>query len=53
MLLFIAHEKIKKQVAWQKEIQKEVGVAKEEIVDQFDWNAWEDSIDAFLTDDAC
>ena len=29
--LFMAHEKIKRLVAWQKEIQKEVGIAKEEI----------------------
>ena len=30
MYCFIAHEKIKKLVAWQKEIQQEVGVAKED-----------------------
>ena len=33
--LFMAHEVIKKQVEWQEEIQKEVGVAKEEIDDTY------------------
>lgn len=48
-ILFKAHEEIKKQVAWQKQIQAEVGVKKEEITEAFDWKLWADRIDAFLT----
>jgi polyribonucleotide nucleotidyltransferase len=50
-VLFIAHDKIKRIVAWQKEIQKEVGVAKEEINDPYNWKEWENRIDSFLTPD--
>lgn len=50
-VLFMAHEKIKTIVAWQKEIQKAVGVAKEEITDQYGWNEWQERIDSFLTSD--
>lgn len=49
--LFLAHDCIKRQVAWQKEIQKEVGVAKEEPKDNYNWKLWEDRIDTFLTND--
>lgn len=48
-VIFTAHEQIKKQVEWQKEIQKEVGVAKDEVADTFDWNLWEKKSDEFLT----
>ncbi|MCL5875466.1 MAG: polyribonucleotide nucleotidyltransferase [Candidatus Dependentiae bacterium] len=48
-VMFKAHEKIKEQVAWQNQIQKEVGVTKEQPGFAFDWNAWQDKIDAFLT----
>lgn len=47
--LFLAHDAIKKTVAWQKEIQKEVGVAKEEIADTYQWNAWQERVENFLT----
>ena len=47
--LFLAHDQIKKQVAWQKEIQQEVGVSKEELKDQYDFKAWEASADQFLS----
>jgi len=50
-ILFMAHEKIKTIVAWQKEIQKAVGVAKEEINDQYGWKEWQERIDSFLTAD--
>lgn len=50
-VLFNAHEIIKKQVAWQKQIQQEMGVAKEEIVDQFDWNEWKQYARSFLTNE--
>lgn len=49
--LFLAHETIKKQVAWQKKIQEEIGAAKEEIVDQFDWQQWYLRTSDFLTED--
>jgi polyribonucleotide nucleotidyltransferase len=48
---FIAHEAIKKQVAWQKEIQKQLNVEKAPIVDQFDWKIWTDRVYAILTDE--
>jgi polyribonucleotide nucleotidyltransferase len=48
--LFLAHEQIKKIVAWQKEIQREVGVAKEEVVLSFDFDEWEKRADTFLDD---
>ncbi len=50
-VLFLAHEKIKTLVAWQLEIQKEVGVPKAEIQDIYNWNDWERNINSFLTDD--
>lgn len=49
--LFLAHDAIKKQVAWQKEIQKEVGVAKEPLEDKYNWDLWKERINTFLTDD--
>jgi len=48
--LFLAHEKIKKIVEWQKKIQKEVGVPKEEVVLGFDYDDWEKRVDEFLDD---
>ena len=50
--LFLAHDAIKKQVAWQKEIQKEVGKEKEPIVDPFDWGAWKTRAEEYLTPEA-
>jgi polyribonucleotide nucleotidyltransferase len=50
-VLFNAHSYIKKQVAWQLEIQKEIGKEKEPIVDYLDWNAWYAKVGTFLTDD--
>lgn len=59
-VLFQAHGDIKKQVAWQKIIQKEMAVAKEEVVPEGSgtwldhvsgdfWKVWSDRLDAFLT----
>lgn len=48
-VLFQAHEKIKRLVQWQKDMQKEIGIAKEEIVDAYGWKEWENRIDSFLT----
>lgn len=47
--LFLAHDVIKKQVAWQKEIQGEVGVPKEDIVNELDWPFWRSKAEQFLT----
>jgi len=47
-VMFKAHDLIKKQVAWQLEIQKEIGLPKEEIVDQFDWQDWKKKAADFL-----
>jgi polyribonucleotide nucleotidyltransferase len=39
--LFKAHEYVKRQVAWQEEIQRDYGAhAKSQVVELFDWNAW-------------
>ncbi len=48
-ILFRAHEKIKKQVAWQEEIAREVHVPKEAIEDLAQWNEWKEKIKSFLT----
>jgi polyribonucleotide nucleotidyltransferase len=50
-VLFMAHEKIKRLVAWQKEIQEAVGIAKQEIADIYNWHDWENRIESFLTSD--
>ncbi|MCB9492946.1 MAG: polyribonucleotide nucleotidyltransferase [Epsilonproteobacteria bacterium] len=43
-LLFSAHEVIKKQVAWQVSIQKELGVQKREVTQTVDWAGWKEKI---------
>lgn len=50
-VLFEAHDKIKRIVAWQKEIQKEVGISKVAIDDNYNWKEWQERIDSFLTAD--
>lgn len=61
-VLFMAHDKIKQQVVWQKSIQQECGVTKELVVPagsktwqgkirpEF-WNVWGARLDEFLTPD--
>jgi polyribonucleotide nucleotidyltransferase len=51
-VFFLAHESIKKQVAWQEQIQKEVGVAKEAVSEGLNWDLWNGKANAFLTKDA-
>lgn len=52
-LLFKAHDEIKKLVAWQKKIQKEVGQPKEEAGDfGFEWKTWEERVKEALNDSA-
>jgi len=49
-VIFMAHEKIKKIVQWQKEIQQEVGAPKEEIVLDFDYDLWKKRASEFLNE---
>jgi polyribonucleotide nucleotidyltransferase len=46
--MFKAHESIKRQVAWQKEIAQEWPITKEVIVDQFDWALWKTRVEEVL-----
>lgn len=48
-VLFQAHEKIKIIVQWQLDMQKEVGIAKEAIADDYNFKEWETRLDSFLT----
>lgn len=48
-VLFQAHAKIKTLVQWQKEMQKDLAIAKEEIADKYNWKEWESRIDSFLS----
>jgi polyribonucleotide nucleotidyltransferase len=50
-VLFHAHELIKKDVAWQKEIVAQAGKEKELINDKYSWDAWTTLIDQYLTAD--
>ncbi|HVX00368.1 MAG TPA: polyribonucleotide nucleotidyltransferase, partial [Candidatus Babeliaceae bacterium] len=50
-LLFMAHEKIKQQVQWQKNIAQELGITKEPIIDQFDWPLWRERVEVVLSDE--
>lgn len=49
--MFLAHEQIKKLVSWQLQIQKEIGVAKQDVSRDFsfDWSLWEQRVDGLLT----
>lgn len=49
--MFNAHEIIKKQVAWQKEIANELKIEKEKTVDLFNWDEWLKRANDFLTND--
>jgi polyribonucleotide nucleotidyltransferase len=47
--LTLAHEKIKILIAWQKEIQAEIGKAKQEIPDPYAWQEWQKRVEDYLT----
>lgn len=51
--LFLAHDVIKEQVAWQEEICEELGGIEKDTdyKNGFDWNVWEGNIKNFLTAD--
>ena len=51
--LFLGHDAIKKQVAWQKEIMAEVGAPKAHVVDTFDWSLWRKRAEDYLNPDCC
>ncbi|MBN1549090.1 polyribonucleotide nucleotidyltransferase [Candidatus Babeliales bacterium] len=48
-LFFEAHEVIQKQISWQEEIRKAVGVEKEQAENGFDWNVWTKKAQDFIT----
>jgi len=50
-LLFNAHEKIKEQVAWQKEIAQSLDISKEKVNEHTDWTYWRQKALESLTDD--
>jgi polyribonucleotide nucleotidyltransferase len=49
--LFLAHDMIKKIVAWQLEIQREIGKEKKPINTALDWDVWEKRALDFLTEE--
>lgn len=50
-IMFKAHEKIKEQIAWQEKIVAEVGVEKEAISFDFNWELWNERIQSYLTEE--
>lgn len=51
-ILALAHETIKQQVAWQASVATDYGIAKEPVVEQFDFTEWRKRASAVLTDEA-
>ena len=50
-VMFQSHQAIKKQVAWQEKIKKELNVVQESPVDIIDWEDWRKKVGSFLTDE--
>lgn len=50
-LMFRAHEEIKKQIRWQLEIQKELGVVKDPVTEAIDWQDWKKKVKALFPTD--
>lgn len=50
-VLFLAHDKIKKQIEWQREIQQEIGKSKEIVPQEFNWEEWTEKTAEFLVDE--
>ncbi|KKP29897.1 MAG: Polyribonucleotide nucleotidyltransferase [candidate division TM6 bacterium GW2011_GWF2_30_66] len=48
-IMFQSHDRIKKQVEWQKQIKKELAVVEESYDDGIDWVSWRARVDSFLT----
>jgi polyribonucleotide nucleotidyltransferase len=49
--MFLAHASVQKQVAWQRDIMKELSATKRVVVEHFNWSMWEERAQKFLTDD--
>lgn len=47
-LFFSAHEEIKKQIDWQLEIQKSLGIKKAELPSEIDWEGWKKRVKDIL-----
>ncbi len=50
-VMFQAHEKIKKLIAWQKEIQRELGYQETQVEDIYQFGTWKGEVSNFLSDD--
>ncbi len=50
-MFFLAHEEIKKQVQWQKDIAAELGVVKDQPADAIVWDAWKKRVQEALPKD--
>ena len=50
-LLFLAEEQIKIQIDWQLDIQKQLGIKKEEIEDEINWDLWKKKVKEALPKD--
>jgi polyribonucleotide nucleotidyltransferase len=50
-LMFRAHEEIKKQIVWQIEIAKELGVVKDTVSEVIDWQDWKKKVKAIFPAD--
>lgn len=48
-ILFQAHEKIKRLIAWQEEICRELNKEKAAVADTYQWDMWTDLVTQFLT----
>lgn len=48
---FMAHDVIRKQVLWQREIAADYGVAKAPVVEAFNWDLWKKRVEATVTPD--
>lgn len=50
-IMFRSHEEIKKLVAWQQEIARELKTEKGAVTDTYNWNSWQSRVEDFLTRD--
>lgn len=51
-VMFRAHELIKDSIAWQRSIQSEIGVPKQDVLDAYELNLWKERADQIFTNDA-
>lgn len=50
-IMFQAHERIKKQIVWQQEVKKDLGIVDEAVNEIFDINAWSEKVATVVTQD--